>query len=65
LKEFKPVSYEHAIQKYGERIIDLLYICSALTYDKGKLKRMISLKALEEDREANSTDDLEENSSLP
>lgn len=59
LKEFKSTNYAQAIELYEQRSIDLLIItnCIGETGKSNKLGKIISLKALEEDREANESDD--------
>lgn len=57
LKNFKPATYDFAVKKHGKRSVDLLVLASGIYCFDGKLKRLISLRALSEDRPAELGDD--------
>jgi len=51
LRNFKTTTYKKAAEKYPKKIIDLLILTHALENYKG-LRRIVSIKAIEQDREA-------------
>ncbi len=56
LRIFKPLRPENAYKKYGEDIVDLLILTNGVYLFKGKLQRLVSIKSIEEDREAGPED---------
>lgn len=60
LENFKSITYQKAVKKYGERVIDILILARAVMYiglSDQKLKRLVSIKSILEDREAGLNDD--------
>ena len=52
LRNFQPLTYDQAKLKYSDKIIDLLIVTNTLFVHDGKLERLVSIEAIEEDREA-------------
>lgn len=59
LEGFKAASYSAAQAKYGKRVVDLLVLANAVWMHNEKLKRLVSVKSIKEDRAANAEDDKE------
>lgn len=59
LRVLKPITREKAIEKYSEKIVDLLELSGAAMVINGKYRRLGSIRAIEEDREAGPEDDEE------
>lgn len=57
LRGFKTSSIEQAVAKYGEPMIDLLFLSGAIWYHDKQLRRMVSIKSIEEDRAAGPEDE--------
>ena len=60
LRHWQTVSYQEAISKYPKIVVDLLIIANGLFVDKRKLRRLVSIRAIEGDRPADERDDQEE-----
>jgi hypothetical protein len=52
LRKIKPRSYKKQCELYSKKQVDLLLCINAVYPMKGLIKRIVSLKAIEEDREA-------------
>lgn len=59
LRKWKSVSYQNATETYPKDLVDLLIIAEAIELQSGKLRRMVSLRSIEQDREAIAEDDAE------
>lgn len=57
LREFKTSSIEQAVDRYGEPIIDLLFLSGGIWYHNKKLRRLVSIKSIEENRAAGPEDE--------
>ncbi len=57
LRSFKPKKYRDAVRVYGQDVVELLLVAGALFFDKEHLKRLVSIKSIEEDREAGPDDE--------
>lgn len=53
LQKFKPVRYKKAIEEYEKKYVDILILSQSVGQVKSKkFERIVSLKSIEEDREA-------------
>ncbi len=59
LREFKTMIPQKAVEKYGQETVDLLLVSSGIWYNDKKLRRMVSIEAVDEGRAAGSEDDEE------
>jgi hypothetical protein len=57
LEKFTTRTYKSAIKKYPQKLIDLLLIADGLWVFEGKVKRMVSIRSIKEDRAAGPDDD--------
>ncbi len=59
LKKFTPDGYVQLKEKYGHEVVDLLIITGSIAYTNTpkKLQRILSLKAIEQNREAGYEDE--------
>lgn len=57
LRKLEPIEFKKAVGKYGEEVWHLLFFSNVIFLDRGKWKRLVSIKAIEEDREAGPEDD--------
>lgn len=52
LRKFKSIKPEKAYEKYGEDTIELLLLANGIFLNKGEFKRLVSIKSIEQDKEA-------------
>ena len=52
LEQFRSIKYEKAIEKYGNVVVDILILSNTVYVIHKKLKRIVSLNAIRENREA-------------
>lgn len=57
LRKFKPMSPIAAVEKYGQEVIDLLLVSGGIWFSQYQLRRLVSIRAIEEDREAGRDDE--------
>ena len=58
LESYKRTSYDNAVNTYGKEAIDLLIIVQAIEEEVSVLRRIVSIGAIKQDREANEQDDM-------
>lgn len=52
LRSWKSTTYARASESYSEQVISLLLVTRVIDEFRGKLDRVVSIRAIEEDREA-------------
>lgn len=57
LREWKTRPYKAAVEKYSKPVVDLLLLAYGVGIMNGKVKRMVSIRAIEQDRAADAGDD--------
>jgi hypothetical protein len=57
LRDFTPQKTLLARTRFTSRVFDLLLLAQCIWYQDGKWRRLVSIRAIEEDREADATDD--------
>lgn len=57
LRKIKPIKYNKAIEKYSKMIVDLLLLSDSAMVLNKKVRRLGSIKAIEEDRAAGPDDE--------